>query len=543
MSGILSTLPIEAIFDSMGDGVIVVDDANNVLHVNRSAQRLLVSQPPYEQSLTTLLADHPQVKDAYDHLNSFDDKVERRDEAALGNHRREQFIEVRLDDLLDQDGRKVGQLIFLQDVTTHKHAQTAAAWRMAQLTALRHVDARINSSLEIDDVLVMALKSARDMTSADAGFISLLAEDGNQQRLVEVTGRYKELGYEGNYKTDYGVVGRVIRTGRAELVRNVKSDPDYNEDLPETQMQMAIPLVVHDRLIGILNLETAMPGNFHDDSFTFVKMMAGRIATAVENARLYTRSREQLAELRTLYEQLSELEQIKTDMIRIASHDLKNPLGTVMGYLDLLEMDAANLKPEHHEFIQTMTRLTEKMQNIIDDILTLERLSDEANAQQAFDLRTLVQRSVELQRPHAGERTLHLKLDNVPQVRGDFAQMREAVDNLVENAIKYTMEAGTIEIILRSDVDSVIFEVKDDGYGIPENMQARLFEPFFRAVSEETRYIDGTGLGLSLVRNIVRRHAGEIIFSSTHGEGSTFGFKLPPANEKEIHTRNPYTTL
>jgi signal transduction histidine kinase len=103
--------------------------------------------------------------------------------------------------------------------------------------------------------------------------------------------------------------------------------------------------------------------------------------------------------------------------------------------------------------------------------------------------------------------------------------------NLINNAIKYTPPAGRVDVHLRLDANNAIFEVKDNGYGVPEEQQARLFEPFYRVRTNETKKIEGTGLGLHLVKNIVDRHNGRMIFSSVYGEGSTFGFTLPAAKD------------
>jgi signal transduction histidine kinase len=111
-------------------------------------------------------------------------------------------------------------------------------------------------------------------------------------------------------------------------------------------------------------------------------------------------------------------------------------------------------------------------------------------------------------------------------VKGDIAQLREAMDNLIGNAIKYTPDKGSITVRLRVNGDSAIFEVKDSGIGIPKDQQARLFQPFFRVKSSETAKIEGTGLGLHLVKNIVERHQGKMRVHTVYGEGSTFGFEI-----------------
>jgi len=110
---------------------------------------------------------------------------------------------------------------------------------------------------------------------------------------------------------------------------------------------------------------------------------------------------------------------------------------------------------------------------------------------------------------------------------GDDALLQEAATNLISNAIKYTPAGGEISIRLEYDGDAAIFEVSDTGFGVPQAMQPRLFEPFYRAKTRDTANIEGTGLGLHLVKSIIERHGGRVIFRSEEGAGSTFGFQIP----------------
>lgn len=112
-------------------------------------------------------------------------------------------------------------------------------------------------------------------------------------------------------------------------------------------------------------------------------------------------------------------------------------------------------------------------------------------------------------------------------VRGDSAQIYEAVSNFIGNAIKYTPEGGHIRVLLEALGDTVQLEITDNGFGIPEENQAKLFQPFYRAKTQETSNIEGTGLGLHLTKTIIEQQDGEIIFNSVYHQGSTFGFKMP----------------
>lgn len=173
------------------------------------------------------------------------------------------------------------------------------------------------------------------------------------------------------------------------------------------------------------------------------------------------------------------------------------------------------------------------MDAILHDILSLERIEQRAvgGFMTRLSLKFLVEEAVkEFAQPMAeAQQKLDLQIGDVDtaMVYGDESQLYEAMSNLISNAVKYTPKNGEIRVCLRVDETHLIFEVEDNGYGIPDDRQERLFEPFYRAKAKGTEAIEGTGLGLHLVRNIVERHRGEIIFHSEFRQGSLFGFRLP----------------
>ncbi len=266
-------------------------------------------------------------------------------------------------------------------------------------------------------------------------------------------------------------------------------------------------------------------------------MLASRIATAVDNANLYHATQKQLAELQTLYAQVSALEQVKTDMIRIATHDLRTPLTNITASVYLMRKTfGERLPPQARDLIHAIEEAVGRMQNITNDILSLERLEALRDINgETFNLASLVEQAYLAAQEQAVGKSLHffLTLSTRPAtVRGEPTLLYEAIENLIGNAIKYTPPQGRVTVRLRCPPDAVIFEVEDTGYGIPEDQQNRLFRPFFRAQSRETETISGTGLGLHLVKNIVERHGGEVTFRSVYGQGSTFGFVLDRVKDR-----------
>jgi signal transduction histidine kinase len=297
---------------------------------------------------------------------------------------------------------------------------------------------------------------------------------------------------------------------------------------------MAFPLISQERLVGILNLESFDQEEFNESIFQFMQVLASRIAVAIENARLYEFVRKQLNELSALYNELHEAEKLKTDMMRIANHDLKNPLSTVHGYVDLLLLEADKLPADVQEYLLSMRHSLERAEQILHDFLSAEAITARAKSENLlFRLDDLARRAFEEFHSQAKAKDLKLKHSISSEeiwVKGDEVQIYEAMANLISNAIKYTAEGGSISIELGLNTYQVPeFHVRDTGYGIPAERQARLFEPFYRPKTAETAHIEGTGLGLHLVKSIIERHHGKMIFESVYQKGSLFGFSLPYA--------------
>ncbi|MBZ0310528.1 MAG: HAMP domain-containing histidine kinase, partial [Anaerolineae bacterium] len=228
-----------------------------------------------------------------------------------------------------------------------------------------------------------------------------------------------------------------------------------------------------------------------------MKLITPRIAASLDNARLYALSQTQLEELRGLYDRIKSLEQLKTDMIRLAAHDIRNPVNTIMGFMFLLE-DSPNMDADEKSYLEAVVRAAQNIQQITEDILSLQRIEQMHNegTYETLNLSDLIRRSYDKNQQQANEKQQTYVL-TVPETDvitwGDGAQIYEAVDNLIGNAIKYTPPEGKVTVNLWQEDSLIIFEVTDTGYGIPEEMQERLFQPFYRAKTAETSTIKGTG--------------------------------------------------
>jgi len=402
--------------------------------------------------------------------------------------------------------------------------------RVRQMNIILQVAEEVAQPIALPSVMLLALDAALRLSGARAGFVALLDEAGGYYEVAQIVGDYAETAAP--LPLDLPPLLQLTQH-RMPIIWPIS---DGEEGLPMAKGSLArilLPMVFRGHLLGFINVETNKPERFDEDALQMLTLIASAISSATDNARLYDQIQTQLAELQKAHHQVSQLEQLKTDMIRIAAHDLKNPLSVIIGYGQLLEADFAKALPQRYEQYKSILQAANRMQRLINDILSLERIEQMAQAmtERRVDLLRLVERALaaDLQQLAGSKgQTLTWKHDPLSQalVLGDEAQLYEAIHNLIGNAIKYTPQGGQIDVSLRREEGEWVFWVRDNGYGIPDKLRDRLFQPFFRALSDQTKSIEGTGLGLHLVQNIVKRHRGQIVFESQEGRGSTFGFRL-----------------
>ncbi|HEX9378487.1 MAG TPA: HAMP domain-containing sensor histidine kinase [Gaiellaceae bacterium] len=229
-------------------------------------------------------------------------------------------------------------------------------------------------------------------------------------------------------------------------------------------------------------------------------------------------------------EQLRETDRLKDEFVALISHDLRTPLTSIMGYLELV-LDDENLTEEQRGFLNVADRNADRLLRLVNDLLFVARFeAGELELRRAeLDLAAVVRQSVEESGPRAaaGRVELTCEAGDVSSVQADKGRMFQLVENLVSNAIKFTPAGGDVRVSVTPVNGVVRLEVVDTGIGIASEEQQRLFERFFRASTASEHQIPGTGLGLYITRAIVEAHGGSIAVRSGPGEGTSFCVELP----------------
>lgn len=322
-------------------------------------------------------------------------------------------------------------------------------------------------------------------------------------------------------------VGQVIRSGRAEIYPKITDemlvsgarDPEHLKILRELQIRSAliVPMNARGRTLGALTLiSTDGSRHYREDDQQLAQELATRAALAIDNAQLY---RGALA-----------ASEAKSAFLATISHELRTPLNAIIGYTSLLgEGIDGTLNPGQQTQLGRIRASANHLLSLIDEVLTFSRVDagKEVVRTDKVELKPLVAQSLSMVAPVAAEKGLEIRdrSENATLVT-DEGKLRQILLNLLSNAIKFS-DGGEITVSSQIQGDSVSISIADRGIGIaPENLE-RIFDPFWQVEQRSTRRVGGTGLGLSVSRNLARLLGGDVSVESQAERGSTFTVTLP----------------
>jgi signal transduction histidine kinase len=275
--------------------------------------------------------------------------------------------------------------------------------------------------------------------------------------------------------------------------------------------------------LGLLRYDPASP--WTDAETAAVESLAGDIGRGLEHARLYEREEFLVAELKSL-------DAAKTSFLASASHDLRSPLTSIIGYVEILTDEVEGpLMPTQARMLDAVDRNARRLMTLIENMLTTTKIEMGGfmTRRSPVDLAGLVTAAADVIRPAAAAGGLDLEVSCPPSaliVDGDADQLDRVLVNLLSNAVKYTPKGGHVRTALASEGDSAVLTVADTGIGIPAQDQAALFTRFFRASNAVAGAVPGSGLGMSIARTIVTNHEGDISVESAEGEGTTVTVRI-----------------
>lgn len=433
-----------------------------------------------------------------------------------------------------------GDVIVITDLSEQKARESELMRRTKQLSAINNAARTMASSLEFDSVPQTILEEAVHVLGANAGSIALLDETSSLV-FKAVVGPSSEKLANMKVPAGHGLIGWVSQNSKSVRVDDVRKDPRFYRGIDQTTglttlNVIAVPLLIARRVIGVLELINKVEGKFDEEDLTVVETLAQSAAVTIENARLVRDLRAHALELEKAYAELKEADQLKSEMVQNVSHELRAPLTFIMGYIELLmSNDFGQMTDDQQKAMDVVHRKCVLLNKIVNDIVTLQKLEIAGLNLQAVSLNTLLTQTLQAAQFSAQEaqQTLITDMpDREIQVTADDQRLSQVLDNLVNNAIKFSKPGGTITLRLRDERSFVRIEVQDMGIGVPADKLEKIFDRFFQADGSSTRRYGGVGLGLAICKSILTAHGGKIWAESEVGKGSRFIFTLPRNNEQ-----------
>jgi GAF domain-containing protein len=411
---------------------------------------------------------------------------------------------------------------------------------ISEMMLLYDIAVAAASSMELDTILQTVVKTLqfrvleRSMVS-----IWLLNPSENAVQLRAIAGEIEGIDHDAPPNRE--LRDKVVRTGQAILISDTHRDMSYVDSSSTIGSIMCIPLAWSQRTSGVLQALSAQQNAFSNHDFRLLRTMAGSLAIAIENIRLFDElkhSEEALTlrnqALKRANDRLQELDRLKSAFIASVSHELRTPLNSIIGFSEvLLDGLGGEIAPLTHEYLGYIHTSGKHLLALINDILDLSKIQAGRMvlSLDQVDIAEVIEEVLATVAPAASKKKQQLCIDRkspLSPLIADRFRLKQVLINLVGNAVKFTQAGGHITVRATMTNETTLrLDVVDDGPGISLEDQIMIFEEFRQARS--TQPGEGTGLGLAISRRLVELHSGRIWVESELGKGATFTVLLPIA--------------
>ncbi|MFI5253335.1 MAG: ATP-binding protein [Bacteroidota bacterium] len=428
------------------------------------------------------------------------------------------------------DDLSVGHVysIFLASAIKHVNLLEDTQKRMTQIELIYEVAQQIRTYLVLEDLLNVAATAIQKRFNYFDVTIFLVSEQRNELLLEAHSGSFIDFlphGYR--QPMDQGILGWVAKHGIRELVNDVSQDPRYiTYSYHNTRSELAVPIKVEDVVVGVLNIEDTKLHAFDDTDAVVLETLCDQLGAAIKNAKLFE-------EVRQANMKLTELDKMKSEFLGIVSHDFRSPLSSIiLAGKSLLRKEAVQNDAHLQEYIKLMVDQATRLNQLAEDTLSITKIESGSLSYyfKIVNIERLIQDAMSLVHSSV-KHTLEYKIHpDAIFIKGDQPKLRQVIQNLVSNAVKYSPRGGKVSVLVDDfQPNEILISVMDEGIGIPPEAIDKLFQKFSRIDVGEARDIKGSGLGLWICREIVQAHGGKIWVESNQGSGCVFKFTLKKA--------------
>lgn len=411
--------------------------------------------------------------------------------------------------------------------------RTAIKSKSQRLERLLEISRTLSATLDLKALLHTIIEVAQELTHSEAASLLLYDEESKELRFEAAPGYQHHDLQSVAVPLDSSVAGWIYSNASPMVIQDARKDPRVYRKVDEklgfeTRSILGVPLIVKGEPLGVLEAVNKLDeGHYTEDDLAILETLAAQAAVAIENARL-------LQSIQNANEELKRLDRMKSDFIAIASHELRTPLGLILGHATFLK---EIIPPKHQEQMEVIIRSAMRLKAIIEDMATIAHKEQGQSRvrREPFSMSRMIEETSNSLREEAEGKGIAFEFD-VPaddplMVEGDREKLDIVLTNLIKNALTFTDPGGQIGVKAEGDGELVKVFVVDTGIGIPEKDVARVFDRFYQVESHLTRKHGGMGLGLSIAKDMVDMHNGQIWCESKEGTGSLFCFIIPKTQE------------
>ena len=525
---------LEDFLDNASVGIHWVDESGTIVYANKAELSLLgyTAEEYIGHKIAEFHADQPVIETIFSKLLSRD---------PLNNHEarlrckdgsiREVLIS---SNVYWQDDKFIHTRCFTRDITGRKKIEKLLRFLNRASEELTMLD----TQEALDKIVKFIVPEYADWFTID------ILKDGKVELAKLAHADPDKIGWAFKYREQnpvdlndetYGSLGYVVKTKQAvlfsditdEMVRASAKSPEELEILTNLTLKSAMvaPMIIKGEVTGAVSfLSSTDSKRYDEEDLNFARDFANRIALTLENGRLYEEAKKDI-------ERRIELDRIKDEFLSMASHELKTPVTSLKAFTQVLQMTFEKEQNQKAvDLLSKMNKQIDKLNRLIFDLLDITKV-DKGELKfdiEEFDFKKLVDEIIEEMQRTSQTHTIKVVQSDPATIEGDRNRIGQVITNLVSNGIKYSPNESEIIVSYSAGNESIKFCVQDFGIGIPGDEHSKIFSRFFRAHGKNKHNtFPGLGLGLYISSQIIKKHSGNMEFSSEEDKGSSFCFTLP----------------
>jgi len=526
---------LAAIVQSSDDAIISKTLEGIITTWNRGAENIFgYSEAEAVGCHISLLIPKERLNEEERIINSIKngEKIDHFQTIRISKENKEIQVSLTVSPIKNSEGIIIGASKVARDITEQRRAEQALENNSQKLQILNSIGKGISQQLDVDVILQKVTDATTQLTGAAFGafFYNRTDDNGGSDMLYAVSGAPREAFEKFGISENTSVFHSTFNGEEVIRVADITKDPRYAKTafpFGAAHLQqpvisyLAVPLMsTTGSAIGGLFFGHPEPGKFLQDHEELIIGVTAQAAIALDNSKLF--------------EEVKKLSRRKDEFIALASHELKTPLTSMSGFLQVLQKNAS--EGNHRKFADKAVKQLNKMNLLVNDLFDISKVQS-GKLQFNFeplDAGELIREICEtFEQTVPGHRYI-LNLERDLVIDGDKMRLEQVITNLIGNAVKYAPQSPQIDIAAESSQKEIIISVTDHGEGIPSAEQAHIFTQFYR-LREQDRHISGLGLGLYITKEIIERHGGRIWVESQEGKGAAFKFSIPRQGHVSSH--------